>query len=469
MERGQPPQAGDDSNHIGDDREQASTPGAAKEAQTHPRPDQANTKARRRPWWRRAGTRDTWLLSIRAFLQSGQVETRIKTVEDLAKRSAGFSINIVTVVGLAFIVFIIAIESRRDTVQIHSIVGPKWLAESGYDPEVLAQIVMDDMHAIERQAGTTKRKKSLAVDETSPDIILPGTGLSLVAAESYLRRIFGDHETQVTGEITQLDPATKILWLNVRVNGESVYVSPYGMNAANLDFALREASQKIIKASEPYVYASYLYGLYLEQPDKPRNDLSDRRDEIMSNIDDIIYTLPSSDENVPRAYNLRGIIFEEAGSPEQAMQAYTAAIRLDPDLSVAYSNLGRTLISQGKGEEAISYIRRAALLDPSAETLGELADDLLVSNRFSEAAAAYRQAAALDPADSESYFGLGVALASMASTMTKSKSYMPSRIQVQTQACDAFQEGIRLDSAPIQRKALIQQTLPQFGIECRLE
>src|SRR5215469_7259698 len=157
------------------------------------------------------------------------------------------------------------------------------------------------------------------------------------------------------------------------------------MSAANLDFALREASKKIIKAAEPYVYTSYLYTLYLEKTSNPRVE-ADRRDEMMSNIDDIIATLPSSDENVARAYNLRGLLFEDEKSPEQAIQAYNAAIQLDPDLAVAHLNLGRILLSEGKDEKAISYIRRAALLDQSADTFRELAAILLNSDRYSESA-----------------------------------------------------------------------------------
>jgi tetratricopeptide (TPR) repeat protein len=469
MERERPPQAGDDSNHIDDEREPAPAFGTAKEERTHLHPDQAKAKARRSSWWRRGGAPGSWLPSIKEFLRSGRLEERIKTVEDLTKRSAGFSLNIVTVAGLVFVAVIVAIESRRDTVQIHAILGPKWLAESGYDPEVLAQIVMDDLLVIEKQSETSKKMKRLAVDQTSPDIILPGTGVSLAAVEAYLRGILGDRQTQVTGEITQLDPESHILWLNVRLNRKSVYLSPYGMNAANLDFALREASKNIIKASEPYVYVSYLYVLYLEQPPNPRDDLPERRDEIMSNIDHIIATLPSSDEDVARAYNLRGIMFEEERSPEQAMQAFNAAIQLDPDLSVAHLNLGRIPLSEGKYEKAIPYIRRAALLDPSADNLLDLGALLLKTDRYSEAAATYRRAIALDPTDSESYFGLGLALGSVASTMAKSKSNMPGRMQVQTQACDAFQESIRLHSTPTLRKAIILQVIPGLGIECSIE
>ena len=46
---------------------------------------------------------------------------------------------------------------------------------------------------------------------------------------------------------------------------------------------------------------------------------------------------------------------------------------------------------------------------------------------------------------------------------------MPGRMQVQTQACDAFQESIRLHSTPTLRKAIILQVIPGLGIECSIE
>ena len=69
--------------------------------------------------------------------------------------------------------------------------------------------------------------------------------------------------------------------------------------------------------------------------------------------------LTSADE----AFN-RGVDYREQGDHENAIEAFDAAIRLDPQYALAYYNRGWTYIKMGQYEEAIQDFDEAIRLGP---------------------------------------------------------------------------------------------------------
>ncbi len=75
----------------------------------------------------------------------------------------------------------------------------------------------------------------------------------------------------------------------------------------------------------------------------------------------------------------KGLDFDVSGKPSEAMREYREAIRLDPTLAEAHSNLGVILKDLGKLDEAIKEYREAIRLDP---TLGEAHNNLAIALYF---------------------------------------------------------------------------------------
>jgi tetratricopeptide (TPR) repeat protein len=122
-----------------------------------------------------------------------------------------------------------------------------------------------------------------------------------------------------------------------------------------------------------------------------------------------------STKNNARAHNALGVIYGNAGHPEDAVLQFREALRLKPDISDArniYPNLGRALMAQGQVQEAIPYLERAAELNPTiADTRHQLALAYFTVRRNAEAITSWREAVRLDPQFEDAYFTMGMVLA----------------------------------------------------------
>jgi tetratricopeptide (TPR) repeat protein len=90
---------------------------------------------------------------------------------------------------------------------------------------------------------------------------------------------------------------------------------------------------------------------------------------------------------------------------------YRRAIKLDPNHAESWNNLGNTLKDQGRAPEAEVQFRRALALRPSyAEAHYNLGNALLDQSRIEEAIRQYRQAIGLNPGLAAAHYNLGHAL-----------------------------------------------------------
>jgi uncharacterized protein HemY len=97
----------------------------------------------------------------------------------------------------------------------------------------------------------------------------------------------------------------------------------------------------------------------------------------------------------------------EDSDPRASMDAYRRGLRLRPDASESWVNLGRLLADNNDGPGAAACFRTAMDLDPADPTahynLGVVAQD---DGRSSEAIELYRRAIMLDPCLAEAHYNL---------------------------------------------------------------
>src|SRR3954454_15211231 len=73
----------------------------------------------------------------------------------------------------------------------------------------------------------------------------------------------------------------------------------------------------------------------------------------------------SVDQACADAWHLRGVIANDLGQNEIAVQSIGRALELRPNWPEALSNLGNAFVAQGKRAQAADYYLRAIKLDPN--------------------------------------------------------------------------------------------------------
>lgn len=110
-------------------------------------------------------------------------------------------------------------------------------------------------------------------------------------------------------------------------------------------------------------------------------------------------------------YNLRGMVYAEAGRAPEAMKEFEQAAALDPKRSVAKFNLGRLLLSQNYPAAAAQVLEQAAEVDPKNARITLMAGDAW---RLAGGAVAakrwYRKTLELRPEEAAAHAGLGEVL-----------------------------------------------------------
>jgi tetratricopeptide (TPR) repeat protein len=89
-----------------------------------------------------------------------------------------------------------------------------------------------------------------------------------------------------------------------------------------------------------------------------------QRNQVWSSNVKIWQDTAQKSPNKVRAWYNFGTYLDDEGKPEEAIQALTRAITLDPQHAEAWHNLGRAYIHSGRSEEAVPLLRNAVRLNP---------------------------------------------------------------------------------------------------------
>ena len=118
-----------------------------------------------------------------------------------------------------------------------------------------------------------------------------------------------------------------------------------------------------------------------------------------------------ADPQVAQSHFNLGIALQQAGQPEEAVDAYRRATELEPNVAARHRALASALDATGRYEEALEAIGTALTLDQadagSHTTHGIILDKL---GRGSEAVLAFREASRLDPSNHVYLANLGTVL-----------------------------------------------------------
>lgn len=257
---------------------------------------------------------------------------------------------ITSVVLLGFLVAVLTamlVAMFRDTVLVEPIGAPQELVQRGYTPQVIAYRLMDEVMAIRLEYKSMKDGRAITADWTQADIQIPTTGISFKSFLSEVRRLFGIPETRIGGEITR---DGDVLRLRLRLHQPGSHRPTQLVRSAHgLDELLHLGGQDLIRSTDPYLLAFYLFNR------DPRT--------VIALLEYCVTNAPADDD--PWAYNLWGLVHMTEGRDRQAREMFLKALALRPDFPPAYNNLGLSHTLRGEYAEADAQLQKALAINPN--------------------------------------------------------------------------------------------------------
>ncbi len=153
----------------------------------------------------------------------------------------------------------------------------------------------------------------------------------------------------------------------------------------------------------PHPRALYHLGLALEREGRRADAVRHYRDAV---------------PRFPEAHYFLAVELEEDGRHDEAIaeaREYLAFMRDDTVAERVYELLGRSLLAEGRADEAADVYREVLASHPRhAVSARGLADAYREGERFEQAVAAYQAYLTIEPADASAYSGMGIAYVALA-------------------------------------------------------
>lgn len=163
---------------------------------------------------------------------------------------------------------------------------------------------------------------------------------------------------------------------------------------------------------------------------------------------------PASQVNPSDADLRRGLLLQQQGRLDEAIECYRAVLALRPEGAEAHFNLGNAYSEQGRIDEGIASFQQALALAPDfAAAHANLGSAFLQRGRHREALACFRKAIALEPELAEAHFNLGIAsyqqgdLRSAKAALTRYLRFRPADRTALLTLSEAYSRSNELDDA----------------------
>ena len=310
----------------------------------------------------------------------------------------------------------------------------------------MANRIGDTLRQIEQTAKTSMRKdnlSSIADEESTPDIEIPGTKLGLKTVIDIGRSIFGIYPKHISGDI--VFPVTLSTSAESRSGKNNVTVTIHVAQGRNrspaisvvmagddVDIIVQRTAETILAQVNPYVLAVYRYDRHeyekaseliqqvIQNPSSGRPYkaaafiLWSALLNLEENYDDAIAKCKEAVELDPKnalAYVNWGNALEGEWLPDEAIAKYQRSIEIDPKHTPAYLNWGVLLDREGLHDEAIVKYQRSIEIDPkNALACFNWGASLENERKHDEAIAKYQKAIELDPKYASAYGYWGASL-----------------------------------------------------------
>jgi len=248
--------------------------------------------------------------------------------------------------------FGISVVSGLGAISVEPIAVPPAIVKQGYTPEVMTRQLADEMRRIREVAASRLRSTDVpgkAKEETLQQL---GEYFGVQIFVDAARRHLGVIRVAFSGEIHNAGGGDDVIELRVRaqVDDGRTILHTYRGRMDEVGRLLKAAAFDAMVIIDPYIATLYKRD---EEMKAGHRDLPDT----YALIAHCFKAMPRKDHHL--VYNLWGRTLLVQGRYDEAIEKFSAAVEMRPDFGAGYLNIGRTLIRIGRNAAALEMLERA--------------------------------------------------------------------------------------------------------------
>ncbi len=219
---------------------------------------------------------------------------------------------------------------------------PASFATQGQSGKVIASALLDRLKAIQDATRTSQSKRAVE-DAWSNKIELqiPEAGISIADLENLLHRWLA-HDEHISGSIVA--SGSRIAFT---IRGDEFRAKSFAGTPGDLDALISKAAEYLYGGSEPY-----LFSVYLVDQGRDAEAITVARNAFAS----------ASSEDKPLLLNVWGNALSDLGRYREAIEKYQEALRLKPNLWIAYDGTMGSEESLGEEEVLVGVGKKMEVL-----------------------------------------------------------------------------------------------------------
>jgi TPR repeat protein len=226
----------------------------------------------------------------------------------------------------AAIVALIIQTAFRDVAVIRPISVPAETAAKGYTPDVVSKVLLSQARWIVAEANSARSGQRFDSSVDQLDVSVPGLGVSLRPALSFLRTALGFSDLEISGSITEDSPGNYRLRLALNSNRDfSVDIVTHP--GESIEQLLQRGAILVVRWLDPYSLASF-------DASRDRSMAFELLTQCLSD---------GSASCIPWAHNLIGLMYFDQKKYSEAIAEYRVALQASPSFGIALKNLGAAL------------------------------------------------------------------------------------------------------------------------------
>ncbi len=349
---------------------------------------------------------------------------------------------------LIFIFFLLLLfkEVFREEIILEPLNVPDELVSIGYSGEVIADMLLDEVHTIEfnvqnfsknihirdTNTNTFFSLSNYSQDAHYPNIKLLGTSFSFRSIILYIRQALDLKYNHLSGDIVQIDDG-----LIITIRNSSSANIPYIRELVELDnledWIRNQGSESLIKITRPSILAMHLFDQYISlKLINPDENLESEK--LLKKINEIknygLKYRPSTDKALFYTVYGTALIYEE--NKKGAVLQFKSALLINPQYADAYIGLIKVLGELNRINEAKEIFHKAlkANIDHLEDIYAIMAIVYANKKRYEESISMFKKSTTYNPNSSNSYINWGIVL---------------NQLELYDEAIEKFQYAAKID------------------------